>query len=51
MQANLSRTQGHITGPAPCLGQHTWEVLEGIFGMDGDELAALLADDVLEITG
>ncbi len=51
MQANLSRTQGRITGPAPCLGQHTWEVLDGIFGMDGDEIAVLLADDVLEITG
>lgn len=51
LQANLSVTQGRITGPAPCLGQHTWEVLDEVLGMDGDEIAMLLADDVLEITG
>ena len=51
MQANLSRTQGQVRGPAPCLGQHTWEVLEGMFGVEPDELALLLADGVVEISG
>lgn len=51
MQAVLSATPGRITGPSPCLGQHTWEVLEEVLGLDGDEIAVLLADDVVEITG
>lgn len=51
LQADLSVTPGRITGPAPCLGQHTWEVLEEVLGMDGDEIALLLADEVVEITG
>ena len=51
MQAILSRTPGTVPGPAPCLGQHTWEVLETIAGLDGDAIALLLADEVIEITG
>ncbi|MFM7534935.1 MAG: CaiB/BaiF CoA transferase family protein [Acidimicrobiales bacterium] len=51
MQARLSRTPGEIRGPAPCLGQHTWEVLEEVLGYDPDVIAELLATDVVEITG
>ncbi len=51
MQATMSRTQGVVRGPAPCLGQDTWYVLETMLGVDGDTIAALLADNVLEITG
>ena len=49
--ATMSRTPWAVNSPAPCLGQHSWEVLEGIFGYDGDEIAMLLADGVVEITG
>ena len=51
MQAVLSSTPGTVSAPAPCLGQHTWEVLETLVGLDGDAIAELLADDVVEITG
>jgi len=51
MQAILSRTPGQVRGPAPCLGQDTWYVLESILGVDGDTIAELLADGVAEITG
>ncbi|MFT3855622.1 MAG: CoA transferase [Ilumatobacteraceae bacterium] len=51
MQATMSLTPGVIAGPAPCLGQHTWDVLESILGLDSDTIAALLVDDVAEITG
>jgi benzylsuccinate CoA-transferase BbsF subunit len=51
MQATLSRTPGIVPGPAPCLGQDTWYVLESILGVDGDTIALLLAENVLEITG
>jgi crotonobetainyl-CoA:carnitine CoA-transferase CaiB-like acyl-CoA transferase len=51
MQANLSRTPGTVSGPGPCLGEHTWYVLESILGIDGDTIAALLVDEVAEITG
>ncbi len=51
MQATMSRTQGTVRGPAPCLGQDTWYVLETILGLDGDTIAELLADNVAEITG
>jgi benzylsuccinate CoA-transferase BbsF subunit len=51
MQATMSRTPGAITAPAPCLGQHSWDVLETILGVDSDTIANLLADDVVEITG
>lgn len=51
MQATLSRTPGTIAGPAPCLGEHTWYVLDEILGVDSDTIAALLVDEVAEITG
>jgi crotonobetainyl-CoA:carnitine CoA-transferase CaiB-like acyl-CoA transferase len=51
MQATMSRTQGVVGGPAPCLGEHTWYVLESILGLDADTIAALLVDEVAEITG
>jgi crotonobetainyl-CoA:carnitine CoA-transferase CaiB-like acyl-CoA transferase len=51
MQASMSRTQGIVRGPAPCLGQDTWYVLETMLGVDGDTIAQLLADNVVEITG
>lgn len=51
MQAVMSRTPGTVRGPAPCLGQDTWYVLETILGVDGDTIASLLADNVAEITG
>lgn len=49
--ANLSATPGTIRSPAPCLGQHSWELLEGLFGVDADTIGALLVDGVVEITG
>ena len=51
VQAMMSRTPGTVRNPAPCLGQHSWEVLETILGVDGETIAALIADDVVEITG
>ena len=51
LQARLSETPGVLHSPAPCLGQHTWEVLEDILGVAPDDIAQLLADDVVEITG
>jgi benzylsuccinate CoA-transferase BbsF subunit len=51
MQSTMSRTPGTVPGPAPCLGEHTWFVLESILGLDGDTIAALLVDEVAEITG
>jgi benzylsuccinate CoA-transferase BbsF subunit len=51
LQATLSRTPGEVPGPGPCLGEHTWHVLESILDVDGDTIAALLVDGVAEITG
>jgi len=51
MQAVLSRTPGGYTRPAPCLGEHSFEVLTDLLGLDPDEVAQLLADEVVEITG
>jgi crotonobetainyl-CoA:carnitine CoA-transferase CaiB-like acyl-CoA transferase len=51
MQATLSRTPGTVPGPGPCVGEHTWYVLESILGVDSDTIAALLVDEVAEITG
>jgi crotonobetainyl-CoA:carnitine CoA-transferase CaiB-like acyl-CoA transferase len=51
MQAALSRTPGGYTRPAPCLGEHSFEVLADLLGLDPDEVARLLADEVVEITG
>ncbi|MPY92235.1 MAG: hypothetical protein GEV08_03960 [Acidimicrobiia bacterium] len=51
LQATLSVTPGALRSPAPCLGQHSWEVLTTIAGYDEDEVAMLLAEDVVEMTG
>jgi crotonobetainyl-CoA:carnitine CoA-transferase CaiB-like acyl-CoA transferase len=51
MQAAMSRTHGIVPGPAPCLGQDTWYVLESILGVDAGTIAELLAEEVAEITG
>ncbi len=51
MQAVMSRTPGMVRNPAPCLGQHSWEVLEAILGVDSDTIGNLVAEDVVEITG
>jgi crotonobetainyl-CoA:carnitine CoA-transferase CaiB-like acyl-CoA transferase len=51
MQAILSKTPGGWTSPAPCLGQHSFEVLTELAGLDPDVVARLIADDVVEITG
>lgn len=51
LQAALSLTPGSVRSPAPTLGQHSWEVLEGIFGVDAETITELLVDEVVEITG
>jgi benzylsuccinate CoA-transferase BbsF subunit len=43
----LSRTPGRLRRPAPRLGEHTHEVLEGILGYSKDEIDALAASGVL----
>ncbi len=45
------RIAGYDHGPrtaAPCLGQHTWEVLTDILGLSPDEVAELAAAGALE---
>jgi benzylsuccinate CoA-transferase BbsF subunit len=49
--AVLSVTPPRITAPAPCLGEHSWDVLETVAGVDPDMIALLLAEGVVEITG
>ncbi|MEA3214097.1 MAG: hypothetical protein QOJ19_253 [Acidimicrobiia bacterium] len=51
MQAILSKTPGGWTSPSPCLGQHSFEVLTELAGLDPDVVARLIAADVVEITG
>jgi crotonobetainyl-CoA:carnitine CoA-transferase CaiB-like acyl-CoA transferase len=43
----LSRTPGNHRGPAPLLGEHTFEVCERILELGADEIADLVAEDVL----
>jgi crotonobetainyl-CoA:carnitine CoA-transferase CaiB-like acyl-CoA transferase len=45
--AKLSKTPGYFTGPAPLLGEHTMDVCERILGLSGDEIADLMAEEVL----
>jgi len=51
MQAILSRTPARLSKAAPCVGEDSWTVLTEILGMDPDEVAVLIADEVVEMTG
>lgn len=44
---HLSKTPGFIAGPAPLMGEHTYDVCERIVGLNADEIADLLAEGVL----
>ncbi len=44
---HLSKTPGYIAGPAPLMGEHTYDVCERIVGLTPDEIADLLAEGVL----
>jgi benzylsuccinate CoA-transferase BbsF subunit len=50
LQAKLSRTPGRLRKAAPCVGEDTYMVLQEILGMDGDEIADLIAAEAVEIT-
>jgi CoA:oxalate CoA-transferase len=43
----LSQTQGEIRGPAPLLGQHNREILQGLLGLSAGEMDALAEDQVI----
>jgi crotonobetainyl-CoA:carnitine CoA-transferase CaiB-like acyl-CoA transferase len=43
----LSETPAAVRGPGPLLGEHTDEVLAGVLGLGGDEIAALRAAGVI----
>jgi len=43
----LSRTPSRVVR-APFLGEHTWDILSGILGYDGDRIAELAAAEILE---
>jgi benzylsuccinate CoA-transferase BbsF subunit len=43
----LSRTPPAVAGPAPCLGEHTFEVLTEVLGYDADRIAELAAAEAL----
>lgn len=45
--AVLAATPGRHRAPAPLLGEHTLDVCERVLGLDGDEIANLLAEGVL----
>jgi benzylsuccinate CoA-transferase BbsF subunit len=45
--ARLSKTPGYFAGPAPLLGEHTFDVCERIIGLTTDEIADLMAEQVL----
>jgi crotonobetainyl-CoA:carnitine CoA-transferase CaiB-like acyl-CoA transferase len=45
--ARLSLTPGFHHGPAPLLGEHTFEVCERILALSGDEIADLAAEGIL----
>ena len=43
----LSKTPHEVRGPAPMLGEHTYEVCTDILGLSPDEIADLVAEQVL----
>ncbi len=43
----LSKTPNEVRGSAPLLGEHTFEVATEVLGMDPDEVAQLIAEEVL----
>ena len=50
MQATLSATPAHLRKAAPCVGEDSQFVLSELLGFDDDEIAGLLAAEVVEIT-
>ena len=42
-QFPITRLRQRPAPPAPCLGEHTYEVLTDILGLDDDEVAEVLA--------
>ncbi|MBM3683394.1 MAG: CoA transferase [Actinobacteria bacterium] len=50
MQARLSMTPGHLRRAAPCVGEHSFEVLTEILGLDADAVGDLLASGAVEIS-
>jgi formyl-CoA transferase len=47
----LSRTPGSIRRSAPCLGEHSEQIPGEFAGLDPDDIAALVAAEIVEITG
>ncbi len=43
----LSRTPVEVRGPAPLLGEHTYDIATNILGLSDDEIAALVEERVL----
>ena len=50
MQARLSATPAHLRKAAPCVGEDSYYVLSELLDLDADEIADLLAAEVIEIT-
>jgi benzylsuccinate CoA-transferase BbsF subunit len=51
LQATMSVTPGRPRKAAPCLGEDSWTILTDLLGMDPDEVALLIADGVVEMSG
>ena len=47
LEHRLSATPGRLRSPAPLLGEHTDEVLQGMLGLDASEIELLRKDGVL----
>jgi crotonobetainyl-CoA:carnitine CoA-transferase CaiB-like acyl-CoA transferase len=47
LPVHFSRTDWRMERGAPCLGEHTEEVLTHLLGMTSDDVAALHAEGVL----
>jgi benzylsuccinate CoA-transferase BbsF subunit len=43
----LSKTPIEVRGPAPLLGEHTFEIATEVLGLDPDEVARLIAEEIL----